>query len=509
MKEISELLSREEMMEKQRSRVEWLREGDRNTSFFQAKSKERVFRNRISTLQRDDGSVTYDQQELVAVARDFYMELFARQDMLDVAPIIDCVPVRVSDQMNDELVKPFTASEFEKALFMMDPNKAPGPDGFTAGFFQLHWKLIGPSVTRAVLDFLNGGQMPSAVNMTTIVLIPKVKNPQDMKNFRPISLCNVLYKICSKVLANRLRLFLDEIVSEEQSAFVPGRLITDNVLIAYECTHYLKRKKGKLGACAIKLDMAKAYDQVEWEYVRQIMLKLGFHCNFVSLIMRCVSSVSMSIKVNGMLTEYFRPSRGIRQGDPISPYLFLLCSEGLSCLLKSKGPVYLSRGVCVGIHAPWISHLLFADDCIVFSEASQRGAERLQEVLELYSRGSGQLVNKQKSTVFFIQNYTAEMKTEVRQVMNIEQEALAEKYLGLPTALGRSASEAFEFMPTRLRNVIGTWSGRAASQAGREVLLKSVALAVPTYSMSCFLLSKTTCRKMKTPIANYWWGISN
>lgn len=137
--------------------------------------------------------------------------------------------------------------------------------------------------------------MPDEVNQTTIVLIPKVKHPQDLKNFRPISLCNVVYKLCSKVLANRLRVFLDEIISLEQSAFVPGRLITDNVLVAYECTHYLKRKKGKLGACATKLDMAKAYDRVEWNYLQGIMRKLGFAESFVQTVMRCVCSVSFSV----------------------------------------------------------------------------------------------------------------------------------------------------------------------------------------------------------------------
>lgn len=162
-----------------------------------------------------------------------------------------------------------------------------------------------------------------------------------------------------------------------------GHLITDNVLIAYECIHYLKRKRGKSRACAIKLDMAKAYDRIEWEHLRRIMLQLGFHEFFVNLIMmRCVTYVSFSVKINGVLSEVFKPTREIRQGDPISPYLFLLCSKGLSCLLKSIGLVHISRGVTVGIHSPWTSHLFFVDDCIVFSEASQEGATRLLEILD-------------------------------------------------------------------------------------------------------------------------------
>lgn len=246
MSRISELLSREEVMEKQRSRVEWLKDGDRNTSFFQAKSTARAKRNAITSLSREDGSVAATQEEIEGVATEFYANLFAAQDNLSPNLIIEHVPRKISEEMNERLTRPYTATEVERALQMMKANKAPGPDGFTAGFYQLHWDLLGQEVTAAVLNFLNGGTLSADINHTTIVLIPKTRNPQTMKEFRPISLCNVLYKICSKVLALRLREFLDEIISEEQSAFVPGRLITDNVLISYECIHYLKRKKGRM-----------------------------------------------------------------------------------------------------------------------------------------------------------------------------------------------------------------------------------------------------------------------
>lgn len=293
--------------------------------------------------------------------------------------------------------------------------------------------------------------MPKVINGTIVVLIPKVENPQEISQFQPISLCNVIYKICSKVLANHLRQCLDDIIFEEQSAFVLGRLIADNVLIDYECIHYLRNKKGNSGACGIKLDMAKAYDRVEWSYLHNVMLALGFPAAWCNLVMKCVTSVSFSMRVNGFLSPSFKPSRGIQQGDPISPYLFLLCSERLTSMLKGKGPQLISRGIRISCRAPWISHLLFADDCLIFTQATERRADRINEILDLYNRGSGQLVNRGKSAVFFSDNCDQDAKQMVHAKLEIPTEVLGEKYLGVPTAIGKVADGAFNYVADRIR----------------------------------------------------------
>ena len=254
--------------------------------------------------------------------------------------------------------------------------------------------------------------------------------------------------------------------------------------------------------------MAKASDRVKWNYLRAIMEALGFPETWCSLVMKCVSSVSFSVRVNGVFSDSFTTTRGIRQGDPISPYLFLLCSEGLSCMLKNIGPLYISRGVRVSTKAPWISHLLFADDCLIFTQASKGGAERVASILDGYNKGSGQLVNKQKSAIFFSSNSEQECKQEVQAILQIPNEALGERYLGLPTSAGRGASNAFNYVPARVRGFVEGWAEKDLSCAAREVLLKANAQSVLTYPMTCFKLPPVVCRKLTTAVLNYWWGSS-
>lgn len=345
MDRIVELNHREEVIWKQRSRVTWLKEGDRNTRFFHLRASQRRKRNRINKLKRVDGSFTEVDEEMAALTTTFYRDLYTSEGTENTDQLLDSVPVKVTGAMNDELLKPFNPEEVKAALFQMFPTKAPGPDGFPAHFFQRHWSVCGEEVTGAVLKMLRGEDDPAIINDTSIVLIPKVEKPEELGQFRPISLCNVVYKIASKTVANRLRKILPKIVSEEQSAFVPGRLITDNNIIAYECLHFMKKKRARDSrCCALELDMRKAYDRLEWDYLRRVMLKLCFHRLWVHMVMRLISSVSFSVMFNGDKLESFKPTRGIRQGDPISPLSFLVASRGPFVPIKFKNSVIESYG---------------------------------------------------------------------------------------------------------------------------------------------------------------------
>ena len=253
--------------------------------------------------------------------------------------------------------------------------------------------------------------MPPGLNETLICLIPKVKSPQKITEFCPISLCNVSYKIISKVIANRMKKILADVVNESQSAFVPRRQITDNVLVAFETMRCINgKRKGKEALMALKLDISKAYDRVEWRYLEVIMQRLGFNERWISLVLMCISTVSYSVLINGEAKGNIVPSWGLRQGDPISPYLFLLCAEGLSAMLRKKEEQGNIKGISVSRGAPQISHLFFVDDSIVFCRATVDEGRRILKVLEDYEVESRKKLNKDKTSLFFNKNTKREVQ---------------------------------------------------------------------------------------------------
>lgn len=317
--------------------------------------------------------------------------------------VTDAVTPKVTPEMNAELFKPYSVEEIKVALF--HPSKVSKPDGMSPLFYQKFWHVVGADVVEFVRSFLVSGRLLREACFTHVVLFPKVYEPQDMTQLRPISLCNVVCKIGAKVLANRHKRILNTIISPHQSAFVMGRLISDNSLVATEIGHFLHNKRrGRDIFLALKLDLSKAYDLVEWKFLETMMVRLGFAREWIRVVMACVSSISYYFLVNGELKGYVVPSRGLRQGDPFSPYLFLLCVEGLSAFIAKKSRVGL-LAVCGSVTVPrmFITYYLqMIASCL--EKQSFEECAVIQHILDVYSQALRKAVNFSKSSATFSAN---------------------------------------------------------------------------------------------------------
>ncbi|XP_017635935.1 uncharacterized protein LOC108478000 [Gossypium arboreum] len=350
----------------QRARVNWLKIGDKNTVFFHRYGSQRRRINRIRGLQRIDGSLATGGRTL---------KIF----------------------MNQRLLVPYTEEEIVEALKEIQPTKASGPDGFPAMFYQKYWNIIGKDTSEFCLNILNHGYSLEDINRTQIFV-------------------SVIYKIIAKTVANRLQEVLDHCIDAAQSAFVPGKLITDNVLLTYEVLHSFKNKKSRRkGFVALKLDMSKAYDRVEWPFIK-----------------------------------------------------------GLSALMRLSSQERKICGAKVCRSSPTITHLIFADDCILFDEVLNRGINALKEILQEY------------------------------EGLNVHCSTNMEKYLGLSNRVGRKKKRAFQNLKDRLKQKNNSWSITVISQEGREVFIKAVLQAIPTYKMACFLLSKSLCSDLENIMSSFW-----
>lgn len=360
--ELKNLLEEEELYWRVRSREEWLKGGDRNSKWFHSKASMRRKRNEIKGLTNKNGSWVESEEELEVVAVEYFRNLFRFSNPSPecIKEVTNSIQSRVTEDQNLMLDRDFSKEEIEIAVKSMGPSKALGPDGAHAMFYQKYWEVIGKDTTNMCLRILNQEGEMDSLNETLITLIPKTNDPKHMSEFRPISLCNVAYKITAKALANRLKRILDSIISPTQGAFVPGRQITDNVFVGYECIHALNSKrKGKEGTIALKLDMSKAYDKIEWPYIMEVMNRMGFSERWRKWIMCYISTVSYSILLNGIPSVEFRPSRGLKQGDPLSPYLFLMCAEGFSTLLNREESLSNLSGFRINKFCPPLTHLFF------------------------------------------------------------------------------------------------------------------------------------------------------
>nr|XP_029151634.1 uncharacterized protein LOC114925975 [Arachis hypogaea] len=322
----------------------------------------------------------------------------------------------LSREAIESLTRNVSKEEVRKVVMGMNSFKAPGADGFQAFFFKEYWEVVGTEVWELVKKAFVGFDLDSALFDTLVVLIPKVDNPSRMKEFCPISLCNVIYKIITKVVVERLRPFLQDIIGPLQGGFIPGRGAPNNIIVAQEVLHFMKKTKSKKGVLAFKIDLEKAYDR----------------------------SSSLSLMWNGNRLDGFQPKRGLRQGDPMSPYLFVICMERLSCLI---------------------------------------------------ARASGMKVNFDKSRAICSMNVSRQRKDLFTGISSIRFANSLGKYLGVPLKHGRVTKADFNDVVDKLTNRLASWKGHFLNKAGRICLAKSVLSSIPIYRMQVSLFPSASVLK--------------
>ncbi|GKC29501.1 hypothetical protein Tco_1036795 [Tanacetum coccineum] len=396
LKAYHDALIMEERMLVQKAKVDWLKLGDANTAYF----------HKVGNL---------------ASHPSFIQMAFLSNQLSSLAI--------------DSMIRKVTNKEIQDAMLSLGDNKASGPDRYTAAFFKEAWDTILVDVCKAIKEFFTNGVLLKELNHTIISLIPKVVTPLRINDFWPISCCNVLFKCISKIISNRMKESLSELVSLNQSAFVPERRILDNILLTQELMHnyYLDRGPAR---CAFKVDIQKAYNTVDWNFLHETLIGFGFHPRMIGWIMECVTSTSFSISINGCLHGYFKGKRGLRQGDPMSPYLFTLIMEVLTLMLNRRvqdSNSFTFHRYCSKLN---IVNLCFADDLFLFAHGDVDSARVIMDSLEEFKNALSLVPSLPKSTAYFcnVLNY---VKLGILNILPFEEGKLLVKYLGVPLVPSR------------------------------------------------------------------------
>ncbi|KAL0294635.1 UNVERIFIED_CONTAM: hypothetical protein Scaly_3118300 [Sesamum calycinum] len=415
-------------MLQQRAKLRWLKHGDQNSKVFFRKINLTRAKQRVFQIAKASGETLTNQQE---------------HDIRQITPAEASL-----------LVAAVTAAEVKEAFFDIEVESAPGPDGFGSAFYRAAWPVVGQSMLEAV------------VNMPTYV-----------SDYRPIACCNVLYKAITKIIVKRIQRVLPLLINYSQNAFVPGRSISDNILLAQELlAGYNQTRLPE--RCTIKVDIQKAYDS-------------------------CVSTASFSVSLNGAIHGFFKGGRGLRQGDPMSPYLFVLVMEVGSALIRHR----VQQAVQFQYH--WkckelgLINLCFADDVLLFCKADIPSIKLLTETLSEFATFSGLKVNPSKSQIIF--SRAVQQRQQILDCVGFHEGSLPIKYLGIPLTSSRLTLADCRPLTDKVDARLAGWNHQNLSYAGRLQLIKSVLSTLHMYWASVFILPKGVLKMLERKMRTFLW----
>nr|GEV22250.1 RNA-directed DNA polymerase, eukaryota, reverse transcriptase zinc-binding domain protein [Tanacetum cinerariifolium] len=413
---------------------------------------------------------SYDSGE---VKHEFYTHFCNRFSCTSASrPIIKDVDFKqISVEQQEFLECDVSNEEIKRAVWNCGSDRASGPDGFTFKFFKTFWDIIQNDVVRFVIEFFQSAFFPKGCNSSFIALIPKIDDAKFVSDFRPISLIGCQYKIIGKVLANRLSTVIGSCVSFEQSAFIKGRNILDGPLVLNEyMAWYRKRIKDLM---VFKVDFKKAFDSLRWDFLDVIMEKLGFGFKWRMWISGCLKNSRASILINGSPTPEFDMFNGLRQGDPMSPFLFILAMKGLHALASKAVSMGLFKGASIGLGNINVSHLLYVDDAIFVGEWSHFNVYNLLCLLRCFYTVSGLKINVHKSKIIGVSVLDEEVSS-MALVLGCGVAKLPMMYLGVPIGSNVGRCDNWKRVVQKFESKMNRWKAKLLSVTGRLSLIKVV-----------------------------------
>ncbi|KAL0423432.1 UNVERIFIED_CONTAM: putative ribonuclease H protein [Sesamum radiatum] len=371
---------------------------------------------------------------------------------LPITPHLCSEEILIIIRRRVRLVQSVTREEIKDAFFDIAEDKAPGPDGYSSGFYKAAWPVIGEEMIKAILEFFTTGRLLKQVNTTILALIPKVRAPSTVSDFRPISCCNVLYKVITKIIVQRLRLVLDKLISPSQNAFVPGRSIGDNILLAQELFAGYNRQ-GLPMRCALKVDLRKAYDTVEWDFLSAVLQMFGFPGTFIGWVEECVTTPMFSVASMGTLT------------------------------VSSRVP---------------------GDDLLLFCKADVASVRVFRHGLAEFAKLSGLHANPQKSQLILSRS-AQDVREQLLAALHFQEGHLPLRYLGLPLLASRLSISDCKPLLLKIDSRIKGWESIQLSFAGRIQLIKSVLMSLNVYWAMAFILPKGVIREVEKKMRTFLW----
>ncbi|GKB37953.1 RNA-directed DNA polymerase, eukaryota [Tanacetum coccineum] len=501
-KDLGDLNKKDSIDLAQKAKVKWAIEGDENFKYFHGIVNKKRRSLAIKGILKDGEWIDNPNH----VKAEFYHHFSSRFSQPEWArvPLVVNFPKRLSVDLASDLELEVSSDEIKKAVWDCGLDKSPGPDGFTFEFFKKHWSIVGCDVISAIKEFFSSSSIPNGCNASFIALIPKVLDAKHLNDFRPISLVGCQYKIIGKILASRLSNVMEDIISPEQSAFVKGRQIMDGPIILNEIVSWCKSKKEQ--TLLFKVDFQKAFDSVRWDHLDDILGKFGFGHKWRGWIKGCLSSSKASVLVNGAPTDEFMFHRGLRQGDPLSPFLFILVMESLH--------ISFQRLIDQGMFAPLtigngnqvvISHLFYADDAIFIGKWTRENVNALMLMLHCFFLSSGLKINVHKSSIFGIGVRLSQVNT-MAALFGCTANSTPFTYLGVKVGANMKRTSSWDVVVNKVTSKLSSWKAKTLSVGGRLTLIKSVLGAIPTYYMSLFKAPEGVIKRLESIRNSFFIG---